>query len=140
MSKRLTNIVVCAIIERDGKIFLAKRADTKATLPGNYEILGGHLDPGEDLEVALKREVREEIGVEVEVVCITHAFTYESEGVFKVEICYLCRLLPGNEPMLNPEDHSESKWIDETEVGLIADNDPEAVAVHKAFNILKGVN
>jgi len=140
MSEHLTNIVVCALIERDGKLFVAKRADTKASWPGRYEIVGGHVDPGESLEEALRRELREEIGVEVEIGRIVDAFTYHSgdENVFKVEICYLCHLPKGIEPTLNPEDHSEARWITEEELPLTEKEDEETEAIRKAFNILKG--
>src|SRR5690606_12802812 len=112
-----TNIVVVAVLRRGAKLFIAKRADTKQTWPGQFELIGGHVDPGETPEDALRREVREEIGVEVTIGKIVGAFTYESEDTFKVEICYLCELADESiEPILIPEDHSESAWIGRDEL------------------------
>ena len=60
-------ITACAFIHRsiDGveKVFLPKRADTKKFLPGKYEIPGGHIDYGEDIEEGLKREIQESASV-----------------------------------------------------------------------------
>lgn len=140
MSKHLTNIVVCALVERDGKIFVAKRAATKSSYPGKYEIIGGHLEPGESLEEGMQREAREELGAEVRVGQIVDAFTYhcDDENVFKVEICYFCHLASGVEPTLNPEDHSEGRWITEAEISIMDEQDAETKALRKAFSILKG--
>jgi len=49
------------------RIFLVeeRRANDEAD-PGYVEIPGGHVDPGETLEDALRRELKEELGIEVE--------------------------------------------------------------------------
>jgi 8-oxo-dGTP diphosphatase len=85
------NIVVVGLIERDSRIFIAKRADTKKVLPGIYELPGGHVEPDESLGDAIRRELKEELQVSVEIVRLVDAFTYESGGKFKVELCYLCQ-------------------------------------------------
>ncbi len=43
---------------------LGKRADTRRSYPGVWDVIGGHLEPGETPERALVREIQEEIGVE----------------------------------------------------------------------------
>ena len=139
MSEHNTNIVVVGFIVRDGRIFIAKRAATKSTMPDRFELLGGHLDPGETLGEALKREIREEIGLEVRVGELIDAFTYESEGMLKVELCYLC--YPEDdaaEPVLNPEDHSTSLWITEGEIDKFEKEDEETTALRKAFKYIRG--
>lgn len=133
-----TNIVVVGLITRDGKIFIAKRADTKKTLPGQFEIPGGHVDPGEQPEQALERELFEELGVHVHVGRPVFAFTYESEDTFKVEIVYLCTLAAdSSEPVLDPTDHSDSLWIGEDEMSKMAKDDEEVIAIRRAFEMLK---
>src|SRR5688500_19230897 len=58
--------VVAAVIERDGKYLITQRRST-AVLPGLWEFPGGKVEPGESDEHALRRELRERVGVDVEV-------------------------------------------------------------------------
>ncbi len=58
--------VVAAVIERDGKILACRRAPHKS-LAGLWEFPGGKVEPGETDEVALAREIREELGLIIEV-------------------------------------------------------------------------
>lgn len=69
---------VVAVIERDGRYLIQQRAD-KGLLAGLWEFPGGKVEPGESLAAALRREVREEVGVEVRIVrrmpAVLHAYT-----------------------------------------------------------------
>lgn len=58
--------VVCAVVIRDGRVLAARRA-RPAELAGLWEMPGGKLEPGEGESAAVARELREELGVEVEV-------------------------------------------------------------------------
>lgn len=58
--------VVCGIAMKDGKIFMARRKPGKS-LAGFWEFPGGKVEPGEDHKTALARELKEELGVCVEV-------------------------------------------------------------------------
>ena len=49
-----------------------KRRDDDEADPGYIEIPGGHLEPGESLENALRREMKEELGIEVESARLVH--------------------------------------------------------------------
>ena len=102
-----------------------------------FEFIGGHLDPGETLEEGLKREIREEISCEIVIEELFDAFTYESEGMLKVELSYLCHLVAGEVPKLNPEDHSESQWIGSDEIHKFGKEDEETDVLRKAFDILR---
>ena len=54
--------VAIAMIECDGRWLLQLRDDIEGILyPGQWALFGGHLDPGETPEVALRRELEEEI-------------------------------------------------------------------------------
>lgn len=138
MSEHLTNIVVVGLLHREGKIFVARRSDTKQAFPGQFELPGGHVDPGETLVTALAREIKEELQVEVKVGEIIHAFTYHSENMDKVEICYLCTIPEGIEPIFDPDDHSEARWIGSNEIHLFEKEDDETEALKKAFKRLEG--
>lgn len=58
--------VVAAIIRQDGKILITQRFQN-VHLPGLWEFPGGKVEPDESLEAALKREMLEELGVEIRV-------------------------------------------------------------------------
>lgn len=134
-----TNICVVGIVHRDGKILIAKRAATKKNFPDRFETPGGHVEPGEALEQALIRELDEELHITVEVGLPVHAFMYVSDDREKVEICYMCTLTPDSgEPKINPEDHSEYRWITEAEINLLPDDDEEIIAVRRVFKAISG--
>lgn len=58
--------VVAGLIVEDGRCLIARRSACMST-PLTWEFPGGKLEPGETAEQALRRELREELGVEAEV-------------------------------------------------------------------------
>jgi 8-oxo-dGTP diphosphatase len=65
-AKTLPRLVVCAIIIRDGKVLLERRAPAGvAGLDGKWDLPGGKVEPGETPETAITREIEEELGVTV---------------------------------------------------------------------------
>lgn len=57
--------VVCAIIQFEHKILIAQRSKTMK-LPLKWEFPGGKIKPGETKEAALKREIREELNLDID--------------------------------------------------------------------------
>jgi isopentenyldiphosphate isomerase/intracellular septation protein A len=61
---KLHPVVHLQIVDGRGSIYLQKRAEDKDTQPGKWDSsVGGHVSAGEDLDSALSRELREELGV-----------------------------------------------------------------------------
>lgn len=86
------NPVPCngAIIENDnGEILLVKRRFEPGA--GLWDLPGGFVRAGEDLEVSVKREVKEEIGVKVEVGRISGVYVddYVYDGVLNKTFCLI---------------------------------------------------
>jgi 8-oxo-dGTP diphosphatase len=53
----------CAMLIRDGRILLGKRAPHRKAYPNCWDVIGGKVESGESIEHALVRELKEEIGV-----------------------------------------------------------------------------
>ncbi len=140
-------ITACAFIHRkvDGAdvVFLPKRAETKKFLPGKYELPGGHIDYGEDIADGLRREIKEELGVEVALGDPFAVFTYTNEvkGSHSIEVVYFAQVIgDANEITVDPADHSSFGWFTEDEaVRLnVEANDPEVKVLKKGFALLRG--
>jgi 8-oxo-dGTP diphosphatase len=56
---------VSALIVRDGRVLMVRRG--KEPFEGYWSLPGGRVEPGETPQEAVRREVREETGLEVEV-------------------------------------------------------------------------
>lgn len=135
-------ITACAFLHKDNKLFIARRAATKKFLPGKYELPGGHIEFGETMEAGLQREFQEEFGVAITVSDPFYVFTYtrEKDGValHVIEVIYFVTIKDEQQTIqLNPEDHSEYKWINEAEVDSLLDPaEAETAAIHKGFKLL----
>lgn len=130
-------ITASAFLHKNGKLFVAKRADKKKFLPGVWELPGGHIEFGEDIKAGLAREFKEEFGIDVIVGDAIHAFTYinRSKNTHSVEVDFLVKMKNQSQKIcINPLDHSEYKFVDLQEaLAFWPENDPERVAVQKGF-------
>jgi 8-oxo-dGTP diphosphatase len=85
-------VAACALIDSDNRVLLARRPEGKP-MAGLWEFPGGKLAPGETPEVALIRELREELGIDVSAACLA-PFAFAShplEGRHLLMPLYLCR-------------------------------------------------
>lgn len=151
-------ITACALVwhEFDGvkKVFLPKRAATKKFLPNVYEMVGGHIDYGEDIIAGLKREALEELGMRISVGDAFASFTYLNtiKGSHSVEVVFFGKFLdPIENIKISPEDHSTFEWFSiddvrarkdelrpEMDVPHAYDDDPEYLAIIKGLELLNG--
>lgn len=119
---------------------------TKKFLPDVFELPGGHIDFGEDIVVGLKREIQEEFGMNIIVGDPFAVFTYinKIKGSHSIEVVYFARFVDAIEQIkLNPQDHSEFRWIASDEINQITSvnkdvADAEFQVLQKGFSLLSG--
>lgn len=92
-TKLLHPVVHLHIFNEAGALYLQKRAMSKDIQPGKWDTaVGGHVDCGETIEEALRREVREELGVTAFVPEFVKRYVFESaiekELVYTFRTCY----------------------------------------------------
>src|SRR6266567_5317591 len=89
-------VAAVALIDADGRVLLAERPEGKH-LAGLWEFPGGKVQPGETPELALIRELAEEIGIDVEASCLA-PFTFASHAYSDFHLLmplYVCRKWSG---------------------------------------------
>ncbi|MGI0105194.1 (deoxy)nucleoside triphosphate pyrophosphohydrolase [Salinimicrobium sp. WS361] len=106
-------IVTCAIIEQDQKVLCAQRSQNMA-LPLKWEFPGGKVEKGEDLEDCLKREIEEELGVEIEIKerLPSNIHIYSDEKSIKL-IPFRCSLQTFE---INLKEHLKIEWVSSSEL------------------------
>ncbi|WP_244231680.1 (deoxy)nucleoside triphosphate pyrophosphohydrolase [Rathayibacter sp. VKM Ac-2804] len=100
--------VVAAVIESDGRILACRRRPEKDA-GGKWEFPGGKVEAGETHEQALAREIREELGVEIEVgELLTVDDTAGSTRVIRLS-CFWATL--SSESPTSSTDHDSMLWV-----------------------------
>jgi A/G-specific adenine glycosylase len=128
--KPVPHYQVTAGIIWDGDRLLITRRPPKGLLGGLWEFPGGKLEPDESLEDCLKREIREELGIDIDVgACLTsveHAYTH-----FKITLhAFECRYQGGRIQLIGVDDY---RWILPRELDGFA----LPAADHKIIDMLK---
>ena len=88
-------VTVAAALIRDGDKFLLTKRFEDAHLGGLWEFPGGKVEEGESLEDALIREIREELGVEIEIGPLYFTQAHQYPGRLVHLHFFECRILEG---------------------------------------------
>ena len=109
---RIENIAQMAAIVHEGKVLALEFNNYEgAPIGGKWVLPGGRPDVGEHVYEALKREVLEETGLEVDVVGPLHINNFENwDGTPRIRLSYLCNLREKKDVVLSHE-HRNWKWV-----------------------------
>lgn len=113
-SDKLVRVGCGALIINDrNEVLLLKRGKKTRNQTGLWCQPGGGVDFGETVKEAIKREIKEELGIEIELIkylCYTDQ-VMESEDQHWVAISYLAKIEKGEPRNLEPHKHEEIKWF-----------------------------
>ena len=108
-------VVAVALIDPDGRVLIAKRPEGKQ-LAGMWEFPGGKVEPGERPEQAMIRELKEELGIDVNEACLA-PFVFASHAYESFHLLmplYLCRRWSG---VVTAREHAGLAWVKPNRLG-----------------------
>jgi 8-oxo-dGTP diphosphatase len=98
--------VVAAIIHKDGAYFATQRG--YGEFEGMWEFPGGKIEPGESRESALKREIHEELGIDISINKFLCTTDYDYPSFHLTMHCYLCSIESGE---IKLREHKSARWL-----------------------------
>ena len=102
------------MIFKDGRVFATERG--YGEFKDGWEFPGGKIEPGESPEDALRREIREELEVEVNVGELIDIIEYDYPAFHLSMKCYACTIADGNPHLL---EHEAAKWLSSTQLNSV---------------------
>lgn len=107
--------VAAAVIHDGGRIYATQRG--YGEFEDRWEFPGGKVEDGETSEEALIREIREELGLEIEIERFLSAVEYDYPRFHLSMDCYICRIKRGRPALL---EHKAARWLTRDELGELA--------------------
>ena len=131
-------VAVAFVIEREGSVLVLRRSPMKDHAPGQWETGSGRVELGETPEDAVRREVREETGLQVEIVAPVDTFHFYrgAEREETIGITFWCRYVAGE--LVTSEEHDRSEWLGFDEAIPVLRENGAAAAVATIARSVRG--
>ena len=102
-------ICVAGAVIRDGRVLLVHRSPSARSYPDVWDLFGGHVDGCESLEEALRREAREELGIEV----LALRWLGQINDLVEPAVVHVYAVVSWEGEPVNaaPEEHTEVRWF-----------------------------
>lgn len=107
--------VVAAVIMKEGKVFATQRG--YGEFKDGWEFPGGKVEAGESPEEALRREILEELEVEVNVGDLIDTIEYDYPAFHLSMKCYACTIAGGSPHLL---EHEAARWLSADQLDSVA--------------------
>jgi len=98
------------MILKDGKVLLHKRKNIRGD--GMWALPGGHLEVNEGFDDCAKREINEELGIDIKPIKVITVSNDIAYGVHYVTIGIMAEIISGEPKIMEPDKCSEIKWFE----------------------------
>lgn len=124
-------VAVAFIIERDGAILMLRRSPAKDFAPGRLETGSGRVEAGEHPEEAVHREVREETGLQVEIMGPVATFHFYRGAASEelIGITFWCRYRGGE--LVSSDEHDQAIWVSPEKAKSLVESPGEVDAIDR---------
>ena len=106
MEQKKSIRVVAAVLIQGGRLFATQRG--YGEWKDWWELPGGKVEPGEQPEAALQREIREELATEIEVGELLTTVEHDYPQFHLTMHCYACTVTQGQLSLL---EHEDARWL-----------------------------
>ena len=104
--------VVAAVIKKDNKYLIAQRNRNKH-FAFHWEFPGGKVDNGETFEIALQREIKEELSIDIKILKKVSSQKHKDDKINVNVHYFLCEHSDGK---INLFEHEDLKWVTKKEL------------------------
>jgi isopentenyldiphosphate isomerase len=123
------------IVDKNGHLYLQKRAADKDRYPGRWDTsVGGHVAPGESPEEAIRREAREELVIDLDdsggIGGLERLESYVYRDEIETEYVVPYRLVYNGSPRPNPEEVEKGAFFELEEIRRRLREQPELFTPH----------
>lgn len=122
------------IVNKEGKVLIVRQAQREGnTKAGQYGMVGGRLLPGEAFETALYREVKEEVGLEVELQQPIYIGEWRPKikGITYQIVAVFCACKAKSTAVVLNDENDDYKWIDPSKRKSYNMMEPDCYAVDR---------
>ena len=123
---RVVAAVICGSMLEKQKIFATERG--YGEFKGKWEFPGGKIEALETPQQALKREIREELDIEIEVGDLIGTIEYDYPTFHLSMDCFWCQKISGK---INLKEATSSKWLKKQELNSVEWSPTDLILIDK---------
>ncbi len=113
--KKEFGVATKAIIKNnEGKYLVIYKSDTEEISPNEIDLPGGRMKFGENAEESLRREVSEELGIEIKTIKPSRVWGFVKDDLHLVGVTFLAEFVSG-EIKLSGE-HTKHEWLEKEKI------------------------
>jgi 8-oxo-dGTP diphosphatase len=117
MAEQQFYVGIHGVIANRGRMLVLRRAPAMNYSPGSWDLPGGHIALGESFEDCLRREVKEETGLDIAIEQLLGLHSMVSEPY--LQALYSCRLAVFQKVVLRQDEHVEHRWVAPAELASL---------------------